>query len=154
VDKEVKMKRILILCAVLLISTASTTYAIPLTNIDDPAFFNDVGRVEFTRIADLSALPDNFRFDALNGDSNLKDFSFYLTRWASPSWFKSAARNGIGMKKGGYLDHPYLPREIPPRGEDDGPGETPNSIPEPATMLLFGTGLIGLAMIARKERKM
>ena len=37
--------------------------------------------------------------------------------------------------------------------ENDDDGATPTPVPEPATMLLFGSGLIGLAVVGRKKIK-
>jgi len=39
-------------------------------------------------------------------------------------------------------------------GDMGGGGSHTTSVPEPATMLLFGTGLIGLAVISRRKIKM
>jgi PEP-CTERM motif-containing protein len=46
-----------------------------------------------------------------------------------------------------------LPPEPPGRGPGEGPSAPPPPVPEPGTVLLVGSGLASMAMLARRRRR-
>jgi len=61
--------------------------------------------------------------------------------------FQRSYNNGQVVAGDAYFDNIVLNNPYP--GEDD----APNPTPEPATMLLFGSGLLGLAGIGKRRKK-
>lgn len=138
------MKKIFAMCAVLVLGSSITAYALPIVDTE-PGIKVGSGSetlsVNFTQVESNNSSIDLSSFNAdIADDSNTTIVSMGWT----PNWYQQRTRhrpNGWawGWNKG-------LPT-------DPNPGGNPSPVPEPATMLLFGAGLILLAGISRRPLK-
>lgn len=106
-------------------------------------------------------------------DDNRKGFNFWGSYGLGSYWYSTSNRliidlgqNADVLANDKYATYPYyLPAASPLNGTLPGvyvkftieytpaTPPTPDPVPEPATMLLFGSGLVGLAGVMRKKKK-
>lgn len=150
-------KIILIISAVLMLGWASQVSALPIVhqggNQDIASAINydtSLSRspsINFTNLLPENAGPSFDKFVTLATNKGAVDQG--SAWWLSQNHHDGdKGPNGKGHGKKGHGPKHHGPRINP---GDGNPSPTP--VPEPATMLLFGTGLIGLAFISRKGTK-
>ena len=114
----------------------------------------DFGEISFGKIGEYTFTADSYQEDYWYIEYNevLNDgFQFiniYLNGWinqVSPITYDIQIAQNEGNRNlwvvWGWSDFEYLPGEVPPE------------VPEPGTMALLGTGLLGVAAIARRKMK-
>ncbi|MGC8519024.1 MAG: PEP-CTERM sorting domain-containing protein [Steroidobacteraceae bacterium] len=79
---------------------------------------------------------------------NTYQLSFLYTENSHQSLFSDLATNGLGGRAGNGIDIlAFAPAGLPP-GSGSGTG---TALPEPSTLVLFGAGLLGLAVFLRRR---
>ena len=134
------MKKIIFIYALIILGFAHISYSTPVHDYgteadrilipnDNIFTFNEYTSVSFENIFPASQVEIN--------DNNTFLFSNqWIPSWNNrPDW-----RNFSKLFDNNY----YCPKSRP--------GSAPSPVPEPATILLFGSGLVGLAYIRRKGK--
>ena len=132
------MKKNLALCFVLMWGAATNVFALPVADVD-PGVNAGTGNgtlvVNFT-LGEFNRSGVDLR--AFSTDiADESNFTIAAMGW-DPNWYQHRTRHRYqwGWNKGCPID--------------PDPGGNPSPVPEPATLLLFGAGLIGLASMSRR----
>lgn len=144
-----KMKKTLLICVALVVGVANTAYSIPVQEFD-------AGKTEVL-ILDERVTPFDFTlsantsvsFEAISSSPQLASandtaFANWTPNWFNrPSWFNRPDWSNFHYDLFSYFT--YCPK--------NNPGGPTTTVPEPGTILLLGSALIGLACISRKRMK-
>jgi hypothetical protein len=143
------MKKTLLICVALVIGVANTAYSIPVQDYDagktDALILEkSVTPLDFTLGANTSV-----SFEALSGtqlaSANNTAFANWTPNWFNrPSWFNRPDWSTF---------HYDLSSFFTKKDKKNNPGGPTATVPEPGTILLLGSALIGLACISRKRMK-
>ena len=136
------MKRIILIFAVSMISIATQANALLIVQdytgwANDTDWANDALTANFNinelaneDFSNFSGWVDSFDWDYFNSYFNdLDGDGFNFSGWGGSGWWRTSGGGNLGG------------------------GGNNSSVPEPATILLFGAGLIGLAGISRCKIK-
>lgn len=147
------MKKIILISVALVLGAATTSFSIPVKDYNAD---NDVAGTDLIE----SIAPVNFTlnenapvsFDALSGNSQLNAAganNFAFTNW-TPNWLNRPSWSNRPDWANFHYDLFSYFKKSKKYGRN---GDVPASVPEPGTILLLGSGLIGLAYVSRKRMK-
>lgn len=140
----VKMKKIILICIIMVFGTINTSFSTPIhdyhTNTDEILILND--SIQPTQFTFNEYAPVSLEDINSNSQKDMNDNPTLVFNTWTPSWsYHRFDWNNFKNLFGGFFRCPR-----------PSPGDNPSPVPEPATILLFGSGLIGLACIRRKNK--
>ena len=130
------MKKIILICAVMVFGISNISYSIPVHDYgaDTDEILIPTDSIQPLHVTFNEQASVSFETISPSSQENIHDSGDFRRRLHRPKITWAPPRDR------------FRPRQRP------NPLSHPSPVPEPATMLLFGSGLIGLAYIRRKGK--